>query len=71
MNNVRLLRPEGWLLDSLASHGISPDDVDIVLLTHLHSDHCGDISMINGELVPTFPRAQYWVQEREWADAQS
>ena len=70
MNNVRLLRPEGWLLDSLASHGISPDDVDIVLLTHLHSDHCGGSTrMINGELVPTFPRAQYWVQEREWADA--
>ena len=70
LNNVLLQRPEGWLLHSLATHGISPDDVDIVLLTHLHSDHSGGSTrMINGELVPTFPRAQYWVQEREWADA--
>ena len=70
MNNVLLSRPEGWLLDSLAIHGISPDDVDIVLLTHLHSDHCGgNTRSINGDLVPTFPRAQYWVQENEWADA--
>lgn len=70
MNNVLLSRPEGWLLDSLATHGISPNDVDIVLLTHLHSDHSGGSTrVINGELVPTFPRAQYWVQEHEWADA--
>ena len=70
MNNVLLSRPGGWLLDSLATHGILPDDVDIVLLTHLHSDHSGGSTrVINGGLVPTFPKAQYWVQEREWADA--
>lgn len=70
MNNVLLSRPEGWLLDSLATHGIAPNEVDIVLLTHLHGDHSGGSTrIINGELVPTFPRAQYWVQEREWVDA--
>jgi glyoxylase-like metal-dependent hydrolase (beta-lactamase superfamily II) len=68
--HVRLERPEGWLLDSLAAHGVLPDDVDIVLLTHLHSDHCGGSTRFNdGQLVPTFPRAEYWVQEREWLDA--
>ena len=70
LNNVLLERPEGWLLDDMATHGISVDDVDIVLLTHLHSDHSGGCTrIVNGELVPTFPRARYWVQEREWADA--
>ncbi len=69
-NNFRLERPDGWLLDSLASCGVSPDDVDIVLLTHLHGDHSGGSTrIIDGQFVPTFPRAQYWVQEREWADA--
>ena len=69
-HNVRLSRPEGWLLDSLANQGISPHDVDIVLLTHLHSDHSGGSTrIIDGEPAPTFPRAQYWVQAREWADA--
>ena len=70
MNNVLLSRPEGWLLDNLATHSISPNDIDIVLLTHLHSDHSGGSTrFVNGELVPTFPRAHYWVQEKEWADA--
>lgn len=68
--NTRLERPEGWLLDSLASHGVSPDDVDIVLLTHLHVDHCGGSTrFVDGQLVLTFPRAEYWVQQREWIDA--
>ncbi|MBN1382066.1 MAG: MBL fold metallo-hydrolase [Deltaproteobacteria bacterium] len=70
LNNVRLERPDGWLVDSLSSHDVSPDDVDIVLLTHLHSDHSGGSTrMIDGQWVPTFPRAQYWVQAREWEDA--
>lgn len=69
-NNFRLERPEGWLLDSLATRGVSPDDVDIVLLTHLHGDHSGGSTrIIDGQLVPTFPRAQYWVQQLEWIDA--
>lgn len=68
--SVHLSRPEGWLLDSLATHGISADDIDIVLLTHLHSDHSGGSTrIINTQLVPTFPRAQYWVQAQEWKDA--
>lgn len=68
--NVLLSRPEGWLLDSLAAHGIAADDIDIVLLTHLHSDHSGGSTrIVNTELVPTFPKAQYWVQAQEWADA--
>jgi glyoxylase-like metal-dependent hydrolase (beta-lactamase superfamily II) len=65
-----LERPNGWLVDDLARHGVEPLDVDLVILTHLHADHCGSSTRIlDGQLVPTFPRAKYWVQQREWDDA--
>jgi glyoxylase-like metal-dependent hydrolase (beta-lactamase superfamily II) len=68
--NFRFERPTGGLVSELAQNGVQPEDVDIVLLTHLHSDHCGgNTRIVDGHLVPTFPRAQYWVQQREWDDA--
>jgi glyoxylase-like metal-dependent hydrolase (beta-lactamase superfamily II) len=68
--NFRLERPQGGLLENLAFYGVSPIDVDIVLLTHLHGDHCGGCTrLIDSRLVPTFPRAQYWIQQQEWDDA--
>ncbi len=65
-------RPHGALLDSLAAVGLAPTDVDIVINTHLHADHCGGNTMFHpesGEIVPTFPNAEYWIQRLEWADA--
>lgn len=68
--HMRLERPDGWLLDDLAAQGVAPDDIDHVLLTHLHADHSGGgTRILNGRPVPTFPRARYWVQQREWHDA--
>jgi glyoxylase-like metal-dependent hydrolase (beta-lactamase superfamily II) len=74
--NSPLERPNGWLVDDLARHGVSPEEVDIVVLTHLHADHCGGSTRLlddpdSGELnlIPTFPRAKYFVQQREWDDA--
>lgn len=62
--------PEGRLLANLADHGVKPEDVDIVINTHLHADHCGDNTMVkDGRVVPTFSRACYMVQRREWEDA--
>jgi len=62
--------PEGTLLENLAAHGVSPKDVNIVIDTHLHSDHCGGNTIFDGEdVVPTFPTAEYWVQRMEFADA--
>lgn len=61
---------EKRLLRSLEGLGFSPEDIDIVINTHLHSDHCGGNTVAEGEeIVPTFPRAEYWIQRLEWADA--
>jgi len=49
---------------------LQPQDIDIVINTHLHFDHCGwNVRSENGKLVPTFPRARYFVQRGEWEDA--
>jgi glyoxylase-like metal-dependent hydrolase (beta-lactamase superfamily II) len=65
-----LEHPEGSMLENLAKHGVRPQDVDIVLDTHLHSDHCsGNTTIQDGKVVPTFPKAEYWVQRLEFADA--
>jgi glyoxylase-like metal-dependent hydrolase (beta-lactamase superfamily II) len=56
------------LLANLAAGGVSPEDVDIVINTHLHFDHCGwnTVRDKNGKIVPTFPRAKYYAPEGEW-----
>jgi glyoxylase-like metal-dependent hydrolase (beta-lactamase superfamily II) len=63
-------RPQGGLADGLARLGVGPDEVEVVICTHLHSDHCGGNTGLEGErVVPVFPRAEYLVQRMEWADA--
>jgi len=58
------------LLDNLSAAGISPEDIDIVINTHLHFDHCGWNTVRQGDkVVATFPNAQYYVQEGEWQHA--
>ncbi len=56
------------LLANLAAGGIYPEDVDIVINTHLHFDHCGwnTVRDENGKAVATFPRAKYYAPEGEW-----
>ena len=56
---------------SLAEAGLAPEDIDIVLATHLHFDHAGGFTMrdASGRLRPRFPRAQYIVRRGEWEDA--
>lgn len=52
------------LLGSLEKHDLKPEDIHHVILTHLHFDHAGGATTEkNGQLVPTFPNAQYWVQK--------
>src|SRR5215475_3768807 len=58
------------LLDRLDVVGLAPDDIEIVINSHLHFDHCGwNTVRRNGAIVPTFPKATYYVQEGEWRHA--
>jgi glyoxylase-like metal-dependent hydrolase (beta-lactamase superfamily II) len=56
------------LLANLAAAGIAPEDIDIVINSHLHFDHCGWNTTRDqtGKIVPTFPRAKYYAPEGEW-----
>lgn len=47
-------------LARLAAAGVRPEEVDYVLCTHLHADHCGwNTQLLDGRWVPTFPNARY------------
>jgi glyoxylase-like metal-dependent hydrolase (beta-lactamase superfamily II) len=65
---VKFYGQPAQLLTNLATAGIAPEDIDIVINTHLHFDHCGWNTMRNktGKIVPTFPRAKYYAPEGEW-----
>jgi glyoxylase-like metal-dependent hydrolase (beta-lactamase superfamily II) len=66
----KLERRSGGLLAELQAAGMSAGDIDIVINTHLHADHCGgNTTLVDGSLAATFPNAEYWVQYIEWADA--
>lgn len=59
------------LVKSLAALGVTPDEVDAVIFTHLHFDHAGGASRTveDGSIQDIFPRAEYIVQRREWVTA--
>jgi glyoxylase-like metal-dependent hydrolase (beta-lactamase superfamily II) len=58
----------GRLQDELRAAGIGPDDVDVVVLSHLHPDHVGGNVRRDGEDVQlAFARARYLVNEVDWA----
>lgn len=57
------------LEDGIRAAGFEPTDVETVILTHLHFDHAGGATLRrdDGSLAPSFPWAQYVVQEGELA----
>ncbi|MED1792955.1 YtnP family quorum-quenching lactonase [Brevibacillus nitrificans] len=60
---------ESQILESLAAKGLTPADIEIIIMTHMHYDHCnGLVSLQDGQLVSTFPNAVIYVQEQEWAE---
>jgi glyoxylase-like metal-dependent hydrolase (beta-lactamase superfamily II) len=64
---VKFYGQPAQLLANLATGGVSPEDIDIVINTHLHFDHCGwNTVRKDGKIVPTFPRAKYYAPEGEW-----
>jgi glyoxylase-like metal-dependent hydrolase (beta-lactamase superfamily II) len=57
-------------LDRLAALGLAPEDVDVVLCTHLHVDHVGwNTRLLDGRWVPTFPNARYVFSRTEYEAA--
>jgi len=62
--------PKEELLKNLHAAGAAPEDIDIVINSHLHFDHCGWNTVYkDGRAVATFPKAKYYVQEGEWKHA--
>ena len=58
------------LLAELAKRALKPEDIHIVINTHLHFDHCGwNTRREDSRVIPTFPRARYFVQRGEWEHA--
>lgn len=67
---------EGWpawhfrrsaYLDDLRRAGVVPEQVDLVISTHLHADHVGwNTRLVDGRWVPTFPNAAYLIAGEEW-----
>ena len=71
----------GQLLAGLSQHGLQPEDIDLVVLTHLHFDHVGGCTYYRAggyrsggrqkaqDLAPVFPKATHLVQGADWREA--
>lgn len=51
------------LMENLAEAGIQPEDIDTIVVSHLHSDHCGWLESNGG---PTFPNAEVFIGAADW-----
>ncbi len=59
-------RSDYRLIEDLAAAGVTPEDIDFVLCSHLHLDHAGwNTQLIDGRWVPTFPNARYLFCQEE------
>jgi glyoxylase-like metal-dependent hydrolase (beta-lactamase superfamily II) len=59
--------PQQKLLDNLHRAGVAPEDIDVVINSHLHFDHCGWNTVYkSGVAVATFPKAKYFAPKGEW-----
>lgn len=69
--NWRIKRTHGNMRAALARLNLTPEDIDLVINTHLHSDHCGGNVLLepDGTVRPAFPNAEHVVQQREYEDA--
>ncbi len=54
------------LPDQILARGLRLEQIDLIINTHLHFDHCGwNTRVVDGKVVPTFPNARYVVQRGE------
>jgi glyoxylase-like metal-dependent hydrolase (beta-lactamase superfamily II) len=57
----------GRLMHDFEAHGVRREDVDMVVMTHLHRDHVGwNLQGESGRYEPTFPNARYWMSAKDW-----
>lgn len=70
-SGIYCIETEPGLVPALAGAGFRPEDIDFVINTHLHFDHCGGNTRRDdsGRVVPVFPRARYIIQKGEWEAA--
>ena len=61
------------LLNELKTYGLSAADINGVILTSLHFEHTGGATRVSrrGEVVPTFPKARYFIQREALEEASS
>jgi methylmalonyl-CoA epimerase len=69
--DIYAVKRQRTLDDALAEAGVGPEDIDVVVATHLHFDHAGGFTHrdANGRVRPKFPRAQYIVRRGEFEAA--
>src|SRR6266849_3218874 len=68
---AKLFGTGGHLPDRLRSAGVSLQDIDTVMFTHLHPDHVGwNLQQEGGQYRPTFPRARYVAHRADWDTVQ-
>ncbi len=60
-----------WIGDALAEIGVEREEINSVVVSHLHFDHAGGLTYIDGDETPrpSFPNASIYTQRIEWDDA--
>ena len=68
---TRFSTNSGKLVDNLKNINIDAQEIDYVIITHLHFDHCGGCTKLDrsGTPVPTFTKAKVMVQRSCWEEA--
>lgn len=60
---------ESKVEEGLAELGVTPADIDMILMTHMHFDHALGLTKVEGDnLVPAFPNAVIYTSETEWEE---
>ena len=65
-NMFNIKQEKNTLSNTLSKYGYTNENITHIILTHLHFDHSGGAVSINneGDLVPAFPNAQYFISEK-------
>lgn len=60
---------DGDILTSLAEMGLTPDDIDVIMMTHMHNDHASGLTYLkDGNLTSRYPNATIYMSQDEWDD---